>query len=120
MSPVVKPKGERFTLPSKYLLLILTCICILLMVLTYGTSIFDVPVNSAVGSVIVPFEKGVSRAGEWLRNRKDELTSVRSLLEENQRLREQIDALTEENIILTQERYELTDMQALLGLSEVY
>jgi rod shape-determining protein MreC len=120
MSPVVKPKGERFTLPSKYLLLILTSICILLMVLTSGTNIFDVPVNSAVGSVIVPFEKGVSRAGEWLRNRKDELTSVRSILEENQRLREQIDALTEENIILTQERYELTDMQALLGLSEVY
>ncbi len=90
------------------------------MILTYGTSIFDVPVNSAVGTVIVPFEKGISRAGEWLRNRKEELTSVRSLLEENERLREQIDELTEENIILTQERYELTDMQALLGLSEVY
>ena len=120
MSPVVKSKGERFTLPSKYLLLILTFICIILMVLTYGTSIFDVPVNSAVGTVIVPFERGVSRAGEWLRNRKDELTSVRSLLEENQRLRDQIDALTEENLILTQERYELTDMQALLGLSETY
>ena len=82
MSPVVKPKGERFTLPSKYLLLILTFICIILMVLTYGTSIFEVPVNSAVGTVIVPFERGVSRAGEWLRNRKDELTSVRSLLED--------------------------------------
>ncbi len=120
MSPVVKSKGERFTLPSKYLLLILTFICIILMVLTYGTSIFDVPVNSAVGTVIVPFERGVSRAGEWLRNRKDELTSVRSLLEENQRLRDQIDALTEENLILTQERYELIDMQALLGLSETY
>ena len=120
MSPVVKSKGERFTLPSKYLLLILTFICIILMVLTYGTSIFDVPVNSAVGTVIVPFEKGISRAGEWLRNRKDELTSVRSLLEENQRLRDQIDSLTEENLILTQERYELTDMQALLGLSETY
>ncbi|MBO4909704.1 MAG: rod shape-determining protein MreC [Lachnospiraceae bacterium] len=120
MSPVVKSKGERFTLPSKYLLLILTFICIILMVLTYGTSIFDVPVNSAVGTVIVPFERGISRAGEWLRNRKDELTSVRSLLEENQRLRDQIDSLTEENLILTQERYELTDMQALLGLSETY
>ena len=120
MSPVVKSKGERFTIPGKYLLLILTGICILLMILTYGTSVFDVPVNSAVGTIIVPFESGISRAGEWLRNRKDELSSVQSLLKENEELKAQIAELTEENIILNQERYELTDMQALLGLSEVY
>lgn len=120
MSPVVKPKGERFTIPGKYLLLILTGICILLMILTYGTSVFDVPVNSAVGTLIVPFESGISRAGEWLRNRKDELSSVQSLLKENEELKAKIAELTEENIILTQERYELTDMQSLLGLSEVY
>jgi rod shape-determining protein MreC len=120
MSPVVKSKGERFTIPGKYLLLILTGICILLMILTYGTSVFDVPVNSAVGTIIVPFESGISRAGEWLRNRKDELSSVQSLLKENEELKARIAELTEENIILNQERYELTDMQALLGLSEVY
>ena len=120
MSPIVKSKGERFTLPGKYLLLILSCICILLMILTYGTNIFEVPVNSVAGSVLVPFEKGISRAGEWLRNREDELASVRSLLEENERLRERIDQLTEENTILTQERYELIDMQNLLELSETY
>ncbi len=120
MSPVVRPKGVRFTIPGKYVLLILSIICIFLMVLTYGTSVFDVSVNSAAGVVIVPFEKGISRAGEWLRNRKDELASVRSLLEENAELRAQIDRLTEENTILTQERYELTEMQALLSLSENY
>ena len=120
MSPVVRPKGVRFTIPGKYVLLILSIICIFLMVLTYGTSVFDVSVNSAAGVVIVPFEKGISRAGEWLRNRKDELASVRSLLEENAELRAEIDRLTEENTILTQERYELTEMQALLSLSENY
>lgn len=120
MSPIVKSKGERFTLPGKYLLLILTCICVLLMILTYGTSVFDVPVNSVAGTVLVPFERGISRAGEWLRNRKDELASVQSLLEENERLRDQVARLTEENTILTQERYELIDMQNLLELSETY
>ncbi len=120
MSPIVKSKGERFTLPGKYLLLILTCICVLLMILTYGTSVFDVPVNSVAGTVLVPFERGISRAGEWLRNRKDELASVQSLLEENERLKDQVARLTEENTILTQERYELIDMQNLLELSETY
>ncbi|MCR4792502.1 MAG: rod shape-determining protein MreC [Lachnospiraceae bacterium] len=120
MSPIVKSKGERFTLPGKYLLLILTCICILLMILTYGTSVFDVPVNSVAGTILVPFERGISRAGEWLRNRKEELASVQSLLEENEQLRERIADLTEENTILTQERYELIEMQNLLELSETY
>ncbi len=120
MSPIVKSKGERFTLPGKYLLLILTCICILLMVLTYGTTVFDVPTSTVAGKILVPFERGISRAGEWLRNRRDELNSVQSLLEENERLKEQIARLTEENTILTQERYELIDMQNLLELSETY
>ena len=55
MSPVVRPKGVRFTIPGKYVLLILSIICIFLMVLTYGTSVFDVSVSSAAGVVIVPF-----------------------------------------------------------------
>ncbi len=120
MSPVTKPRGERFTIPSKYLLLILTSICIFLMVLTYGTHIFDATVNTAAGTVIVPFEKGISRAGEWLRLRHDELKSIRSLMQENEELKEKVAQLTEENTILTQERYELTDLQALLDLSETY
>ena len=55
MSPVIKRKGESFTLPSKYLLFILTFICVVLMVVTLGTDIFNKPLNNAVGYVIVPF-----------------------------------------------------------------
>lgn len=120
MSPVTKPRGERFTIPSKYLLLILTFICIFLMVLTYGTSIFDKTLNTAVGTFIVPFENGISRAGEWLRLRHEELSTIRSLMAENEELKEKVAELTEENTILTQERYELTDLQELLNLSETY
>ena len=120
MSPVTKPRGERFTIPGKYLLLILTSICILLMVLTYGTHFLDASVNTVAGTFIVPFEKGVSRAGEWLRLRHEELNTIRSLMAENEELKAKVASLTEENTILTQERYELTDLQALLDLSESY
>ena len=37
MSPVVKKKGEKFTLPSKYLLFILTIVCTALIILTFYT-----------------------------------------------------------------------------------
>ena len=71
MSPVVKRKGERFTLPSKYLLFILTILCTIMMLVTFGTNVFNRPFNRVVGYVIVPFEQGIAKAGEWLANRSD-------------------------------------------------
>ena len=90
MSPVVKRKGERFTLPSKYLLFILTILCTIMMLVTFGTNVFNRPFNRVVGYVIVPFEQGIAKAGEWLANRSDELVQIRTLLAENSALKEQV------------------------------
>lgn len=61
MSPVVKRKGERFTLPSKYLLFILTILCTIMMLVTFGTNVFNRPFNRVVGYVIVPLNRGSPR-----------------------------------------------------------
>ena len=111
MSPVVKQKKEKFTLSGKYLLLIFSVISLILMVLTYGTSAFDKPLNTAVGYVVVPFETGISRLGSWLSNRSDEFTDVKDLLAENEALKQEIARLTEENSILAQDKYELTELR---------
>ena len=120
MSPIVKRKGERFTLPSKYLLLILTFLCTVLMLVTFGTDVFNRPLNTVVGRVVVPFQQGVGRLGEWLANRSEELVQIRYLLEENKRLQAEIDALTEENTLLQQDKYELNQLRALVQLDEQY
>ena len=120
MSPVVKRKGEKFTLPSKYLLLILTLICILLMLLSFGTNVFEKPLNTSVGYVVVPFQEGISKAGEWLANRTEELREIRELLQENAALKEQVASLTEENTLLQQDKYELNELRGLLQLDEQY
>ena len=120
MSPIVKRKGERFTLPSKYLLLILTVVCTLLMMITFGTSVFDKPLNTAVGYVIVPFQKGISHMGSWLSNRSEELVQIRSLLKENEELKQRVAELTEENTLLQQDKYELNKLRDLVELDEQY
>lgn len=120
MSPVVKQKREKFTLSGKYLLLILSIICILLMVFTYGTTAFDKPLNAVVGYVVVPFETGISRLGSWLSNRSDEFTDVKALLAENEALRDEIARLTEENSILAQDKYELNELRILFELNDEY
>lgn len=120
MSPVIKRKGERFTLPSKYLLLILTILCTLLMLITFGTDVFNRPLNSVVGYVVVPFQQGIGKIGGWLSNRSEELVQIRSLLDENARLKEEVARLTEENTLLQQDKYELNNLRELMDLSEQY
>lgn len=120
MSPIVRRKGERFTLPSKYLLFILTVLCTGLMLMTFSTNIFNKPLNAFVGYVIVPFQQGISNVGNWLFNRSEELVQIRTLLDENEALKQQVDALTIENTQLQQDKYELNTLRELFKLDSEY
>lgn len=120
MSPIVKRKGRRFTLPDKYLLFILTICCSAMMLLTFGTSIFDKPFNNIVGYVMVPFERGIGEAGAWIAGRSEELVQIRMLLQENEALKEQVALLTEENTLLQQDKYELNKLRQLFELDGQY
>jgi len=120
MSPVVKRKREKFSLPSKYLLLLLTGVCIILMAITFLTDYSSLPLNKVVGYAVVPFQKGVSSVGTWISTRVDELGELRIILQENQELKKQIDELTIQNTQLQQDKYELNNLRELLQLDEQY
>ncbi len=120
MSPILKKKGEKFTLPGKYLLFILTLLCTGLIVITFNTNFLSAPISAVGGSVIVPLQEGISKAGSWLSTRSEELVQIRSLLQENEELKAQVDELTMENIRLQQDRYELTNLRELYELDAQY
>ena len=107
-------------MPSKYLLFILTILCTLMMLVTFGTDIFNRPLNTAVGYVVVPFQQGIGKLGSWISNRSEELVQIRQLLDENKRLKDEIARLTEENTLLQQDKYELNNLRELVDLSEQY
>lgn len=120
MSPVVKRKGERFTIPSKYLLFVLTCLCTVLMVVTISTDILNKPLNTAVGYIVVPFQQGISNLGSWLSGRSEELVQIKQLLEENRQLQEQVNDLMVENTLLQQDKAELIRFRELYKMDEQY
>ncbi len=120
MSPVVKRKGEKFTLPGKYLLFILTILCTGLIILTFSTNFLSAPISAVGGFLVVPLQEGISKAGSWLSTRSEELVEIRSLLKENEELKAQVDELTMENIRLQQDRYELTNLRELYDLDAQY
>lgn len=120
MSPVIKRKREKFTLPSKYLLFILTALCTILMFLTFSTDLFDGFLNTVAGYAVVPFQKGISSVGSYLTDRSEELGQIRDLLVENEQLKEENAQLTVENTTLMQERYELLELRKLYELDQQY
>ena len=91
-----------------------------MMLVTFGTDAFDKPLNTVVGYIIVPFQRGIEKAGSWLSDRSDEFGQVKDLLEENARLKEELAALTEENTLLQQDKYELNELRALFAMDEQY
>ena len=120
MSPIIKKRGDNFTLPSKYLLFILTFICVIMMLVTFGTNVFNRPFNRVLGYAVVPFQQGISKVGGWISHRSEELVQIRTLLDENAALKEQVAALTEENTLLQQDKYELNKLRALMELDDQY
>lgn len=120
MSPVLKRKREKFHLPSKYLLFILTLLCISMMVLSFTTNFLAVPLNYVGSFLIVPFEKGLTSVGTYAIEKSEQLQELSSVLEENERLKEQINELTIENTLLQQDKYELTKLRELYELDAEY
>ncbi|MBE5851711.1 MAG: rod shape-determining protein MreC [Lachnospiraceae bacterium] len=120
MSPVVKKKGEKFTLPSKYLLFILTILCVVLMILTFTTSALSTPLSYIAGTVVIPFEEGIAKLGGYLNEKTEMLQEIQALITENEALKEQVAELTNENIALQQERFELTNLRQLYELDAEY
>lgn len=120
MSPVIKRRGDKFTIPGKYLLFILTIICIGLIIITYNTTIFSGAANSAAGVFVIPFQKGITSVGTWMTDRSKDLANIHQLQSENTALQKKVDDLTTENTNLQQEKYELSNLRKLYDLDATY
>ena len=120
MSPVININDEENTLQGKYLLFILTIICIALIIVSFSTDILSKPVSAVGGFIVTPLQNGISKAGSYLNRRSEEIAEIKSLLKENEDLKKQITQLTMENVELQQERYELNKLRELFDLKAEY
>ena len=85
MSPLVRKPQEKYKLPTKYWLLILSAICVVLMLFTF---VFDIPLkplNEVVSVTVVPLQKGISKVGESLYSKKQMVKKMNELVDENNR-----------------------------------
>ena len=79
--PRVHIKRKKFVLPSKYVLLILSILCVVMMFITFTTDAVTAPLSAVSGYVFVPFQNGIKEVGTWFTNRSDELKKLNDVME---------------------------------------
>ena len=115
----MKKKVSSF-MTSKYILIVLTAICLIFISTSFFTDKLVAPLRNAVSMVVVPLQKGMNNLGLWTYDKYTTLQEISVVLDENKELKSKVDELTEENNQLRQDTYELTRLRELYELDEKY
>jgi len=118
--PRVRVRSNSINIPSKYLLAIMSAVCVILMILTYTTDVISAPLSSVSGYLVIPFQNGIATVGEKITKRADDLKELREVMEENDRLKAEVDSLKIENANLIGDKYELNILRELYDLDKKY
>ena len=117
---MARVKRKKKTIPAKYILLVLTGICFLLMLGSFALGWTSGPVGTAASYVFIPMQKGLTTVGNWMSDKTSELTSLKDVMKENEALKIQVDELTDELNTLKLEQYDTEDLRELLALDNSY
>ncbi len=116
-------RGRRkFELTPRYMLLIFTGVCALLLMLSafFGAKDRKNPLTNITTSIIMPMQKGINGIGNWFIDKFSAFENIRDLQSENETLKQKVDELTMQNRSLLQDRYELDRLRDMYQLSERY
>lgn len=113
-------RKSRTRIPSRYLLFIVSALCIVVMLLSFTLNLSGGPLKVAAGYVFVPMQEGINRVGMLLADRINDFATLKEVQAENERLKSQVNALTEELDGMKLEQYDVTTYRELLSLDEKY
>lgn len=112
-----KKKQSKF--PAKYVLLIMTILCAVIIGCSLKAS-GSGPVSAAAGAVLAPMQKGVNQLGSGVTNLREHLRTKKSLEKENEELRTQL-ADAQENLNQVQlNQEELDNLKSLYDMDQNY
>lgn len=113
-------KKKKFQMKSKYLLVLMTFLCISAILLTFTQVVSVSPLREAASRVIVPFQNGINQIGTWMNGKLEGFQNVEELAAQNKELEQRVAELTEENTRLAQNQEELARLQELYQLDQSY
>ena len=115
----MKKKNET-SFSSKYMLLILSSVCVILMGLSLVTDKVNSPLRFIANYTIVPMQKGLNNIGIWMNDLTQNLETLEEVRKENKELQAKVDDLTVKNNLLQQDKHELDRLRELYQLDQQY
>ena len=113
-------RNKKKRLSSKYLLMILSGVCIVTIFTSLVLNISGGPLNAVAGYVFVPMQEGINNVGSWFSAKANDFKTLGEVLAENKELKSQIDDLTTQINKTKLEQYELDNYRELLELDNQY
>lgn len=113
-------RKPKFKIPSKYILIVLTLICAVFVYASFTMNLSGGPFNTVAGYVFIPMQRGINYVGRWISDKTDNLKDLKDVMEENAKLKTQVDELTSELNTIKLEQYELNNLRELLDLDKKY
>lgn len=113
-------KNNQNSFSSKYWLLIISIICMILMGLSLLPTGVKGPFRVLANYTIVPMQKGINTLGTWMNDLTQNFETLEEVRAENKELQEKVDELTVRNNTLQQEKYELERLRELFELDQKY
>ena len=98
----------------------MTLFCISCIIVTFASGISTSPLQNIAGTVIVPFEKSITKIGDVYAKSLKSLREKEDLIAENEELKKQIEVLTTQNGELLADQSELLRLQELYNLDVEY
>ena len=113
-------RKPKFTIPTRYILLILSGVCIGLLFVSLTFNISGGPLHTVAGYLFVPMQKGINVVGTVLSNKAENIRKLEDTLQENQELKSKVEELTTELNTMKLEQYELENLRELWELDQKY
>ena len=113
-------KKPKYDMEPRYVLLIMTMVCIFLIFFSYRFSDLFGSIRTRLNSMIIPMQKGITTIGNAINNTIDRFEEVDKLQKEIEELKTENERITREKERMEQSLYELERYKQLFGLADNY
>ena len=120
MRKIRNRNSKKKQIQTKYMLLVLTILCIMGI---FGGLIYNInggPLKTIAGFIFIPMQQGINHTGSWIFDTANDFKTLSEVIEENEKLKQQNAELTNQLTNAKIEQYELERLRDLFNLSEKY
>ena len=113
-----RKKKSKF--PAKYVLLIMSLFCLVIIGCSVKLSFSSSAANHVVGYVIIPMQKGINRVGQALTGLRENFVTKEALQAENEELRTELASVQEQLNQVQLNQDEFNQLRELYGMDQTF